>query len=124
MLDCGGSIADAIEFDNWTDEQKRIARAGIEVERVWGTRISDARAEGYDAGLAAARAIDERDNAGAVRKVTDKYEDVLADVWSRLRMLLPQFSQGDARAETLREITAVVDKGITRARPDWPPRSV
>ena len=103
----GGSIADAIEYQTWTDEQRRVARAGVEFEQL----ISDAREEAFDAGrasgLAEARTAD-------VERVVNQYEDVLADVWARLRLFLPQFSEADTRAATVREITAIVAAGVTR----------
>jgi flagellar biosynthesis/type III secretory pathway protein FliH len=101
-----GTIADAMAFDAWTPEQKRIARAGIVVE----TKIEKAREAAHHEGFEEGHALGE---AEARRDAVNLYEDLLADVWAKLRLLIPQFAEHDTRLESLREVTEIVAKGAS-----------
>lgn len=103
-----GTVADAIEFDRWTPEQKRIARAGIAIEERITEERSKARSEGFDAGKAAGL-------AEASSELKDKYEDVLAEAYTKLRLLIPRFAPADSRVDDLREITALISMNSAQA---------
>lgn len=49
------SLADALAFDSFTDEQKRIAYAGVELHSRIEEKLEEARVAGFDEGRIAAR---------------------------------------------------------------------
>jgi hypothetical protein len=96
------SIADAIAFDAFTPEQKRVAMAGVAIHEYLETRITEseerARSEAYERGVA--------DHATEVN-------DALHAGLDRLALLRQKFSTADSRYTELGEIVADLTKLVT-----------
>lgn len=92
------SVADAIAFEAFTDEQKRIAVAGIALHAYLRERESDARAEGFDAGVASVWA-DSDVTGGAL--LAD-----LSGVLDELQLFRQSIATADTRYSKLGEILA------------------
>lgn len=96
------SIADAIAFDNFTPEQKRVAIAGVAIHEWLQKRVEEeieaAAANEFERGFAVCA---EQNNA------------TLHDALDRLQLLRQKISTADTRYTELGEIIADLSKSVT-----------
>lgn len=101
------SLADALAFDAFTPEQKRIAFAGVAMHDEIEDRVETARREGFDDGLAAARRehIEENERTDVC--------DALDEQVNKLALAIPMLPEGHSIGDELRDIrrvlTSIVD---------------
>lgn len=94
------SLADALAFDAFTDEQKRIAFAGVALHDTIEARLEDARREGFDDGHAAAL-----DETRDVRDARDAdLADRIDDQANKLALAIPLLPLGHTADAELRAI--------------------
>jgi sulfur carrier protein ThiS len=96
------TVADAIAFDAFTPEQKRIAVAGVALHEYVAEHILDA--------IEASRET-VRENARAERSA--EINDILHAGLDRLALLRQKFSTSDSRYTELGEIVADLTKLVT-----------
>jgi hypothetical protein len=99
------SVADAMAFESWSEEQKRIARAGIALGAYIAERESEARKEGFDAGRA---------STGLMLNVVGK--PVMHELLDRLQLFRQHLATYDTRYGTLGEILADFTKALEETR--------
>jgi hypothetical protein len=96
------TVADAIAFDAFTPEQKRVAVAGVAIHEYLSDRIEEvqeaAQAAAYDEGYAARSA---------------QIDAALHHGLDRLALLRQKFSTSDSRYTELGEIVADLTKLVT-----------
>jgi hypothetical protein len=107
------SVADAMAFEAWPEEQKRVARAGIALGAYIAERESEARKEGFDAGKAAGLA--ETNPHGALMlNVVGK--PTMHELLDRLQLFRQHLATYDTRYNTLGEILADFAKALEESR--------
>lgn len=102
------SLADALAFDSFTPEQKRIAFAGVAMHDEMEDRIERARREGFDDGIEAGR----REKLGEEER--DPLCDDLDEQINKLALAIPMLPTGHSVETELRDIrralTTIVDR--------------
>jgi hypothetical protein len=116
------SIADALAFEQWPPEQRRIAIAGLALDAMLRERESEARREGFDAGKKAGL-----DEAMMTLSHTSAKAEVagyigahatarLHELLDRLQLFRQQLATYDTRYNALGEILADFTKALEESR--------
>lgn len=99
------SLADALAFDSFTPEQKRIAFAGVAIHDEMEDRIERARREAFDDGLAAA--IEDRNT---------RFADEINEQTDRLALAISMLPEGHSIGGELRDIRRKLDALVDELR--------
>jgi hypothetical protein len=105
------SLADALAFEAFTDEQKRIAFAGVAMHDVMEDKIEEARREGFDDGITAGR----RENIGGMERGAladeiDEQVNFLALAIPAIPVPPPVQGTIDELRDIRRKLTDIVDR--------------